>query len=50
MRARASVAVVFSQEAGERLYGSDERLLPLPLLCMRPMAAAVCHSAAPAGC
>ncbi len=37
-----SVIVVFSHEAGDRLYGRDERLLPLPLLCMRPMVEASC--------
>ena len=42
-RARTSAAVVFSQDGGERLYGSALLLSPLPGVCMRPMVA-VCAS------
>ena len=35
-----SCVEVLSQDAGDRLYGSEDRLFPLPLLCMRPMVAA----------
>ncbi len=36
-----SASVVFTHDAGERLYGRDDLLSPFPLLCIRPMVATV---------
>ena len=36
-----SASVVFTHDAGDRLYGRDDLLSPFPLLCIRPMVATV---------
>jgi hypothetical protein len=45
MMSVTSWLVILSQLGDERLYGSALLLIPLPVLCMRPMFAEVCTAA-----
>lgn len=42
MCSETSSGVIFNHDGGARLYGNDDLEIPLPPLCMRPMAAGVC--------